>query len=47
MAVLGIKPLAEGLSQLARNKKKLLLTDNPMQDALLSKFSRCGFWCPG
>ena len=37
--VLGIKPLAEGLSQLARNKKKLLLTDNPMQDALLSKFS--------
>ena len=37
--VLGIKPLAEGLSQLARNKKKLLLTDNPMQDALLSRFS--------
>ena len=39
MRVLGIKPLAEGLSQLARNEKKLLLTDNPMQDALLSKFS--------
>ena len=37
--VLGIKPLAEGLSKLARNKKKLLLTDNPMQDALLSRFS--------
>jgi monoamine oxidase len=36
---LGIKPLAEGLSQLARNKKRLLLMDNPMQDALLSKFS--------
>lgn len=36
---LGIKPLAEGLSQLARNKKRLLLTDNPMQDALLSRFS--------
>ena len=36
---IGIKPLAEGLSQLARNKKKLLLTDNPMQDALLSRFS--------
>ena len=37
--VLGIKPLAEGLSKLARDKKRLLLTDNPMQDALLSKFS--------
>jgi monoamine oxidase len=36
---LGIKPLAEGLSQLTRNKKRLLLTDNPMQDALLSRFS--------
>jgi len=38
-AQLGIKPLAEGLSQLTRNKKRLLLTDNPMQDALLSRFS--------
>jgi len=36
---LGMKPLAEGLSQLTRNKKKLLLMDNPMQDALLSRFS--------
>ena len=35
---LGIKPVAEGLSQLTRDTKKLLLTDNPMQDALLSKF---------
>lgn len=35
---LGIKPVAEGLSQLTRDSKKLLLTDNPMQDALLSKF---------
>ncbi len=38
--LLGIKPLAEGLSQLTRNKKRLLLTDNPMQDALLSRFSK-------
>lgn len=37
---LGIKPLAEGLNQLARNKKRLLLADNPMQDALLSRFSK-------
>jgi len=37
--LLGIKPIADGLTQLARNEKKLLLTDNPMQDALLSKFS--------
>lgn len=37
--VLGIKPLSEGLSQLTRNKKRLLLKDNPMQDALLSRFS--------
>ena len=37
--VLGIKPLSEGLSQLARDKKRLLLKDNPMQDALLSRFS--------
>lgn len=36
---LGIKPLSEGLRLLARNKNKLLLTDNPMQDALLSKFN--------
>ena len=36
---LGIKPLAEGLSQLVRNKTRLLLKDNPMQDALLSRFS--------
>lgn len=37
--VLGIKPLSEGLSQLTRDKKQLLLKDNPMQDALLSRFS--------
>jgi monoamine oxidase len=37
--VLGIRPLAEGLNQLTRNKKRLLLQDNPMQDALLSRFS--------
>jgi monoamine oxidase len=37
--VLGIKPLSEGLSQLTRDKKRLLLKDNPMQDALLSRFS--------
>lgn len=37
--VLAVKPIAEGLSQLVRNTKKLLLTDNPMQDALLSRFS--------
>jgi monoamine oxidase len=37
---LGIKPLAEGLTQLVRNKKRLLLADNPMQDALLSRFSK-------
>jgi len=37
---LGIKPLAEGLNQLARDKKRLLLADNPMQDALLSRFSK-------
>ena len=28
--VLGIKPLSEGLSQLTRDKKRLLLKDNPM-----------------
>ena len=38
--VLGIKPLSEGLSQLTRDQKRLLLKDNPMQDALLSRFSR-------
>lgn len=37
--LLGIKPLAQGLNQLTRNKKRLLLMDNPMQDALLSRFS--------
>jgi len=37
--LLGIKPLAEGLNQLTRDKKRLLLKDNPMQDALLSRFS--------
>ena len=36
---LGIKPLSEGLSQLTRDQKRLLLKDNPMQDALLSRFS--------
>ncbi len=36
--VLGIKPLSEGLSQLTRDQKRLLLKDNPMQDALLSRF---------
>ena len=36
---LGIKPLSEGISQLTRNEKRLLLRDNPMQDALLSRFS--------
>ncbi|HZB14764.1 MAG TPA: NAD(P)/FAD-dependent oxidoreductase [Chryseolinea sp.] len=37
--VLGIKSIAEGLNKLTRDKKKLLLMDHPMQDALLSKFS--------
>lgn len=37
--VLGIKPLSEGLSQLTRDQKRLFLMDNPMQDALLSRFS--------
>lgn len=37
--VVGIRPLAEGLSQLVRNKARLLLKDNPMQDALLSRFN--------
>lgn len=37
--LISIKALAEGLSQLTRDKKRLLLTDNPMQDALLSRFS--------
>jgi monoamine oxidase len=36
---LGILPIAEGLKRIARDKKRLLLTDNPMQDALLSRFS--------
>lgn len=36
---LGIVPIAEGLKRLARDKKRLLLADNPMQDALLSRFS--------
>lgn len=36
---LGILPIAEGLKRLSRDKKRLLLTDNPMQDALLSRFS--------
>jgi hypothetical protein len=35
---IGIKAIAEGLSQVTRNETKLLLTDNPMQDALLSRF---------
>jgi monoamine oxidase len=37
--VLGIKPLSEALSRLTRDQKRLLLKDNPMQDALLSRFS--------
>jgi monoamine oxidase len=37
--VLGIKSIAEGLNKLIRDKKKFLLMDHPMQDALLSKFS--------
>lgn len=36
---LGILPLAKSMQQLSRDKKRLLLTDNPMQDALLSRFS--------
>jgi monoamine oxidase len=36
---IGVKAMAEGQSQITRNKTKLLLTDNPMQDALLSRFS--------
>jgi len=36
---IGVKALAEGRSQITRNETKLLLTDNPMQDALLSRFS--------
>ena len=37
---LSIKALAEGLSLITRNKKILTLADNPMQDALLSRFSK-------
>lgn len=37
---LGIKALAEGLSLITRNKKILSLADNPMQDALLSRYSK-------
>ncbi len=36
---LGIIPLAEGLRALTRTKNKLSIIDNPMQDALLSRFS--------
>ena len=36
---LGILPLAKTLRLLNRDKKRLLLSDNPMQDALLSRFS--------
>ena len=39
MIVLGIIPLAEGLRALTRTKNKLSIIDNPMQDALLSRFS--------
>jgi monoamine oxidase len=37
---LGIKALAEGLALLERNKNELILSDNPMQDVLLSRFTR-------
>src|SRR5688572_30332698 len=35
---LGMRPLAEALNKYSRDSKKLLLADNPMQDALLSRF---------
>jgi monoamine oxidase len=36
---LGIKALAEGMSLLTRNEQELVLSSNPMQDVLLSRFS--------
>ena len=36
---LGMKALAEGLALVKRNSDLLILSDNPMQDALLSRFS--------
>ncbi|HTF17276.1 MAG TPA: NAD(P)/FAD-dependent oxidoreductase [Chryseolinea sp.] len=37
---IGMKQLAESLSMQARTKELITLTDNPMQDALLSRFSK-------
>lgn len=37
--LLGIKALAEGLGLVTRNATRMTLADNPMQDALLSRFS--------
>lgn len=36
---IGMKPLSEGVGLLQRNKDLLTLADNPMQDALLSRYS--------
>jgi monoamine oxidase len=36
---LGMKPVSEGAALLQRNKDILTLADNPMQDALLSRYS--------
>lgn len=38
--VLGIKGIAEAMNLITRNKTLLQITDNPMQDALLSRFSK-------
>ena len=35
---LGVRPIAEALNKYTRDGKRLLLADNPMQDALLSRF---------
>ena len=39
MTVLGMKAVSEGFALLQRNKEILTLADNPMQDALLSRYS--------